>query len=100
MFPALALLIASVYPILKIQVEGNARYSPEALIQASGLQIGMKATPQDFEAASKRLADTGLFTSANYRYRPAGEGYDVTLVVEESRDVEEIHIELPDLVGC
>jgi outer membrane protein insertion porin family len=97
MFPALALLIASVYPILKLQVEGNVRYSPEAVIQASGLQIGMKATPQDFEAACKRLADTGLFTSANYRYRPAGDGYDVTLVVEESRDVEEIHIELPDI---
>ncbi|MGE5647279.1 MAG: POTRA domain-containing protein [Acidobacteriota bacterium] len=95
-YPALLLLIASAYPIARIQVEGNVRYTQEAVIQGSGLRVGAQATPEDFEAACKRLADTGLFTSARFRYKPAGEAFDLTLMVEEAQEVEEIRIELPD----
>ncbi len=87
------------YPILTIQVEGNSRFAVEPVIRAAGLQIGTKAAKEDFEAACKRLVDTGLFTTANYRYRPAdtkGEpGFDLTLVVAENDDLREARIEIP-----
>ncbi|HVX65316.1 MAG TPA: POTRA domain-containing protein, partial [Bryobacteraceae bacterium] len=86
------------FPLLKIQVEGNQRFSAEAVVGASQLKTGAQATTDDFTAACQRLSETGLFSATRYRYKPAeGEGFDLTLIVEEEQDLREARIEIPEI---
>src|SRR5229473_332324 len=63
-------------------VTGTMRYSPEAVIAASGLQIGAEVNDDDFKKASRRLGDTGAFTDIAYSfsYSAAGTKLELKLV--------------------
>jgi outer membrane protein assembly factor BamA len=95
---ALSAQAPKTFPILKIQVAGNSRLSADAIIAASQLKAGSEAAVEDFAAACQRLNETGLFSATSYRYKPAeGTGFDVTLVVEEERDLREVRVEIPEI---
>ncbi len=89
------------YPLLKIQVEGNSRFTPEAVIQGSQLKLGQEVTVAEFAAACQRLSGTGLFTATRFRYRPSQDagtsGFELTLIVEEEQDLHAVRIEIPEI---
>ncbi|HXN46042.1 MAG TPA: POTRA domain-containing protein [Bryobacteraceae bacterium] len=95
----LVALAARCGTIGSIRVEGNSRYPAAAVIAASGLKPGISASPDDLQAATQRLMDTGLFSSTNYRYVPARSEdkpvIDVTLVVFEISDLRPCRIQIP-----
>lgn len=101
MLTALTLAVAlaqGTFPVAGIRVNGNVRFSAEAVTKAAGLVLEQQVTPADLDAACKRLASTGLIESARYAYKPAGGGrpaYDVTFEIAEAGDLQDTRIEIP-----
>lgn len=89
------LLFAAAFPIESIRVEGVKRLKPAQVIAASGLRAGQNADKPDFDAAQKRLAESGVLASVGYKYAPApsGQGYVVTFEVVEVDQVFPIRFE-------
>jgi outer membrane protein assembly factor BamA len=87
--------------IAHVKVEGNSRFTAEAVVTASGLRAGQSATPADFETASKRLLDSGMFQSVSYRYEPSrdpsAEGFDLTLQIGEVSFLQAVKLDIPDV---
>ncbi len=88
-------LLAALFPIESIQVEGLKRLKPAQVIAVSGLQVGQKADKPDFEAASARLLATGVLASVGYRYTSSasGGGYALTFEVAEVDQVFPVRFE-------
>ncbi len=99
LIPFLFVAAASQFPIHSVNIEGNATLPADALVRASGLQTGAPATPADFEAACRRLMETGLIQSAAFRYKSstgqAAPGYDVTLQISEFSETHEARLDFP-----
>ncbi|MBI2687091.1 MAG: hypothetical protein HYX27_12310 [Acidobacteria bacterium] len=89
------LLLAAMFPIESIQVEGLKRLKPAQVIAASGLKVGQQADKPDFEAAQARLLATGVLASVGYRYASgaAGKGYALTFEVAEVDQVFPVKFE-------
>jgi len=73
------------FPVESIRVDGNKQFSDEEIVKMSGIQPGQAVMKADFDAAQKRLLDSGLFETVAYRYAPAGSkgGYAATFEVKE-----------------
>lgn len=73
------------FPVESIHVDGNKQFSDEEIVKMSGIQPGQSVQKADFDAAQKRLLDSGLFETVAYRYAPAGNkgGYAATFEVKE-----------------
>src|SRR3954469_20781206 len=73
------------YPLTKLTIQGNKRFTPAEIIAASGLQIGRAVSKDDFDAARARLLGSGAFESVGYEFKPnaAKTGYDATFDVAE-----------------
>ncbi|HTC35351.1 MAG TPA: POTRA domain-containing protein [Bryobacteraceae bacterium] len=73
------------YTIEVLTVEGNHVYTAEQIFAASGLGVGKKAGPAEFDAARDKLSATGAFDNVSYHYAPSkdAEGYDVGFEVSE-----------------
>ncbi len=96
---ALAASGQDAFPLAGIQVQGNSRFTQEAVARASGLTLEQTVTPKDFEAACNRLAATGFFEGARYQFKPAAgrSAYELTLVVSEVTDLYDVHIDVPGI---
>lgn len=77
-------LPASDRQLISVKVEGTKRYSEEAIIAASGLQIGTTVTEDDFKKAGRRLGDLGVFTDIAYTYTYSSAGTKLTLQVTDA----------------
>jgi outer membrane protein assembly factor BamA len=67
------------FPLESVSIEGTA-LSKDAVLQLAGLRIGSSVDPPAFEAAARKLSDTGLFQSVNYRYESSSHnGFALTL---------------------
>ncbi|PYX27969.1 MAG: hypothetical protein DMG77_17445 [Acidobacteria bacterium] len=68
--------------LVAVNVTGTKRYSPVAVIAASGLRIGADVSDDDFKKASRRLGDMGAFTDIAYSfsYSVAGTKLELKLV--------------------
>lgn len=51
-----------------IAFQGDARYSQARLVAASGLHPGSPITPQEMQAVTQRLIDTGLFATVRWSF--------------------------------
>ena len=73
------------WPIKEIRVEGAKFYTPEQVIEASGLKIGDTATKANFERARDRVLATGFYESFGWRYepQPVPGGFIATLEIVE-----------------
>src|SRR5687767_3071999 len=93
------LLLAALFPLESIQVEGLKRLKPAQVTAASGLRIGQQVDKPDFEAAQARLVATGVLASVGFRYAssPSGKGYVLTFEVAEVDQVFPVKFE--DLPG-
>ena len=76
------LLLAALFPLESIQVEGLKRLKSAPVIAASGLKVGQQADKPDFEAAAARLLATGVLASVGYRYTSSGTGNGFALTFE------------------
>lgn len=63
--------------LVKILVRGTHRYQPQDVIRATGLKENSVVTTAQLEAGSKRLGDSGVFTSVQYSFRPAPKRWGV-----------------------
>ncbi|HEX5435468.1 MAG TPA: POTRA domain-containing protein [Candidatus Angelobacter sp.] len=63
--------------LVKILVSGTHRYQPEDVIRATGLKENSVVTTAQLEAGTKRLGDSGAFTSVQYNFRPAPKTWGV-----------------------
>ena len=67
-----------------VEVNGARRYSKAEVVRLSGLQTGKTVSREDLNAATARMAKTGLFKQLNYRYATAAGRTTVTFDIEES----------------
>jgi outer membrane protein insertion porin family len=74
------------WPVEKVEVEGLRVYTVEQVRAVLGIKPGQVAGQKDFEAARKRLEDTGAFENVGFRFAPAanGKSYTVTYEVMEA----------------
>lgn len=68
-----------------IEFLGLQQITNDLVIKESGLQIGQLAERANFEAAAKRLMDTGYFLRATYRYRNVNEQVQLIFEMAERR---------------
>jgi len=80
----LSSLPASERLLISIKVKGNQRFSEDAIIATSGLQIGMTVTEDDFKKAAQRLAQAGILTDVAYTYSYSSAGTKLELTVTEA----------------
>ncbi len=64
---------------------GSKRFSSSEIVAATGLAVGQQVTKQDMQAAANRLAQTGLFSSVNYRYSSQGVKVALAFQVADAR---------------
>jgi outer membrane protein assembly factor BamA len=69
--------------LLSVKVSGTKRYSDEAVIAASGLQMGTTVVEDDFKKAARRLGDLGVFTDITYSYSYSSAGTKLALQVTD-----------------
>jgi outer membrane protein insertion porin family len=62
------------FHLVKVLVSGSTRYQAEDLVRATGLQENSTVTRQQLDGGTKRLADSGVFASVDYLFRPASSG--------------------------
>lgn len=88
-------------PLYEIRVTGNHRLRTEDISATSGLLLNQAVTRDDFDAATKKLSETGFFTSVNYHYHPkisrGTAGFTLTLDVVEEPEVKQAQIDIPGL---
>lgn len=86
-------------PVVDIQVAGNQRLAAAAVIAASGLRVGQTAARAEFDAAARKLFDTGFFAGVSYRFDPTTAGgvggYAVTLQVSEEPARMPVELDIP-----
>ncbi|MGC9949946.1 MAG: POTRA domain-containing protein [Bryobacteraceae bacterium] len=87
------------HPVMEIKVAGNDRLAAAAVIAASGLHKGQTATRAQLDAAAKKLADTGFFSTVSYRYDPKTvggvTGYALTFQVSEQTSLTPVELDIP-----
>ncbi len=72
--------------LIAVSVAGSKRFGQDAIIAASGLQMGITAVEDDFKKAARHLADTGAFSNIEYKYSYSGAGTKLDLQVTDAQD--------------
>src|SRR5215469_4344767 len=76
---------ASERQLISVKVTGNKRFSENAIIAASGLQIGTVVTEDDFKKAATRLGAFGILSDIGYTYSFSAAGTKLELQVTEAQ---------------
>ena len=86
----------STFEVSKIDIEGLQRFQPAAVVSAIGLKIGATAGKTDFDAACRRLVDTGLFQGCNWKYAPVSRtSVALTFSLEEAPADQTVRLTIP-----
>jgi len=94
---------AARWPIESLLVEGNHAYAAEQILAVAGLKVGQVAGKPEFEAARKRLTDTGAFETVGYKFTPgSAKGYAALIQVLEVQqaypaEFENLHVSEQEL---
>jgi len=75
---------ASMRQLIAVKVTGNQHFSEDAIVAATGLQLGKPVTEDDFKKAATRLGDYGIFTDVAYSYSFSSAGTKLYLKVTEA----------------
>ena len=71
------------FPLRAIEFHGNRHFPADELVRVAGLELGQPVRKRDFDLALRKLNDTGVFEGLRYRFEPLGDGYKLTISVEE-----------------
>ena len=74
---------ASMRQLIAVKVTGNQHFPENAIVAASGLQLGTTVTEDDFKKAATRLGAYGIFKDVGYTYSFASAGTKLELKVTE-----------------
>jgi len=89
------------FPLVDVQVSGNQTLPAAGIIATAGLRLGQAAAVTDFDSGAKRLFETGMFSSVNYRYDPKTvnntAGYALTWQVRESAANDNVRLDFPGI---
>jgi len=94
------------WPVESLRVEGNHTYSVEQILAVAGLKVGQVAGKPEFEAARKRLVDSGAFETVGYKFTPgSAKGYAAVIQVAEVQqaypvEFEDLHVSDQELRGA
>ena len=77
-------LPASDRQLISVKISGTKRYADDAVIAASGLQMGTAVTEDDFKKAARRLGDLGVFSDIAYSYSYSSAGTKLALQVSDA----------------
>src|SRR5215510_836844 len=75
---------ASQRQLTSIKVTGNKRFPENAIVAASGLQIGSVVTEDDFKKAATRLGAYGILSDISYTFSFSSAGTKLELQVTEA----------------
>ena len=90
------LLWQSTFNLTKIDVEGLQRFEREAVLSTIGLKVGATAGKTDFDAACRRLVETGLFQGCNWKYAPVSPtAVALTFSLEEAPADQTVRLTVP-----
>lgn len=70
--------------LVAVHVSGSERFTEQEVVAAAGLTVGATVTPADFQEAANKLVASGVFETVEYKYGPAGTGYNVTFKVSDN----------------
>jgi outer membrane protein assembly factor BamA len=96
---------AARWPVESLKVEGNHTYAVEQILTVAGLKVGQVAGKPEFEAARKRLVDSGAFETVGYKFTPgSAKGYAAVFQVQEVQqaypaEFEDLHVSEQELRG-
>jgi outer membrane protein insertion porin family len=84
------------WPIERLAVEGNHRYTAGQVLAVAGLKIGQLAGKNEFDAARDRLVASGAFETVGYKFEPGpnNEGYVATFQVVEVEPAYPVRFEM------
>lgn len=71
------------FPLRAVEFEGDSQFEDGELLSVTRLVIGEPVVKADFDAALRRLSETGLFEGLSYRYSPQENGYRLTVQLQE-----------------
>jgi outer membrane protein assembly factor BamA len=93
----LALLFwQTAFDVDRIDINGLHRLKPDAVKASIGMKEGTKAGKTQFEAACRRLMETGLFASCNWKYVPVSQtGVVVAIDVTEFPAEQTVRFHVP-----
>src|ERR1700726_3641466 len=80
----LAQVPASARQLIGIKVTGSKRYSEQTVAAATGLQMGVAVSDDDFKKAARRLGDMGVFTDIAYSFSYSSAGTKLELHVTDA----------------
>ena len=69
----------------KIEFQGLKSLNADDLIASSGLSVGQTFDVNVLDAATQKIADSGLFKNIAYRTQTSGNSVTIIFIVEESR---------------
>ena len=79
-------LMAQSYQLMSIRGTGSQLFSSDEIAAACGLNVGQMVTFTDLQTGANTLANTGVFSSVNFKYGPEGSGYEVEYQVEDAKE--------------
>jgi len=85
--PAQQSTAAGTGKVAAITVSGTKRYPTDQIAAASGLEIGQVVGRDDLQAAADKLADLGIFSQVNYRFKTVAGGVALEFVVQDALTV-------------
>lgn len=87
------------FPLMSLKVNGNKLYTEKQVLAVADMKLGGLVAKPEFEAAQKRLTESGAFESVGFGYAPTadGKGYAGTFDVVEVQQLYPFRFEgLPD----
>ena len=78
-------VLASASILIEVKIKGTTRYTPEDVLAASALRIGVAASEDDFRKAAKELTDSGAFRDVAYSYSYSSAGTRLDLQLTDSQ---------------
>ena len=83
--PSARHVLTSASILIQVKVKGTTRYTPEDVLAASALRIGVAASEDDFRKAAKELTDSGAFRDVAYSYSYSSAGTKLDLQLTDSQ---------------
>jgi outer membrane protein assembly factor BamA len=83
--PSARHVLTSASILIEVKVKGTTRYTPEDVLAASALRIGVAASEEDFRKAAKELTDSGAFRDVAYSYSYSSAGTKLDLQLTDSQ---------------
>src|SRR5215475_2612190 len=81
---SVAQTLSSAHKLVDVKVAGKTRFAAEEIIIASGLQLGMTASDEDFKKAVRNLGDTGAFSDVGYKFSYSSAGTKLELQLTDN----------------